>query len=455
MARIGWDLGPTLARWVRDAEPDLHAAWVAQDDGHNGMAQAYHHTILPLASARDRRTEIRWGLRDFELRFGRPATGMWLPETAADHLTLRICAEEGVRWTILAPWQSATDVSVEHPRRVDVGNGQIGVLFYDAQLSATLSFDPGATSDADHFALQVLKPRLDHGTAYPFPRPGVHVGIERRAVPRATPHPDGDLVLMATDGELYGHHQKFRDLFLDRLLSRQDGFAVVPAGAVMDRLDVGALELAALRDGTSWSCHHGVARWAGECPDVVDGRWKRPLRQAFDRLAAALDAVLEAHLRELGLDLWALRDAYVEVASGFVEPAEWLEGRLAADGPGSLDVVGGTAAAHSLDAAGRRQVLTLMRAVASRLQMFASDGWFWGDPRRIETAGVLRLAAHAARTVDAVLGTELERSLVEDLAAVRAPDIPDGSIPELSHLRTGGQIYAAALTAIAQPPPHF
>ena len=41
----------------------------------------------PLASAADRATEIAWGLRDFEVRFGRRPTGMWLPETAVDRAT--------------------------------------------------------------------------------------------------------------------------------------------------------------------------------------------------------------------------------------------------------------------------------------------------------------------------------------------------------------------------------
>jgi hypothetical protein len=466
---------------MREAQPDLHAAWVAQDDGHNGMAQGYHHTILPLASARDRRTEIRWGLRDFALRFGRPATGLWLAETAADHLTLQICAEEGVRWTILAPWQAATDVSVEHPRRIEVGSGHIGVVFYDAPLSGTLSFDANATSDADAFARHVLRPRLERAALHAFRQSRAHgmqepgSGLDRRGaenrrvVDERSPaeerrtaeerrfadgatehtHVDGDLVLIATDGELYGHHQKFRDLFLARLLSSQDGFTVTTAGAVMDGLDIRTLETVPLRDGTSWSCHHGVARWAGECPDVADGRWKRPLRQAFDRLAAAVDAVVEARLRGLGLDYWQLRDAYVDVASGFTKPEAWLSGRLA--GGGGTEV----AAAVSLDAEARRQVLALMRAVRSRLQMFASDGWFWGDPRRIETAQVLRSAAHAARIVDAELGTQLERALVDDLAAVRAPDVPDGAIPDLAHLTTGSQIYAAALSLIGQPAPRF
>ena len=60
------------------------------------MAQAFHHPILPLATAADRRTEIRWGVRDFELRFGRRPAGMWLPETAVDLTTLRLLADEGI-----------------------------------------------------------------------------------------------------------------------------------------------------------------------------------------------------------------------------------------------------------------------------------------------------------------------------------------------------------------------
>ena len=48
------------------------------------MAQPYHHAIAALASAADRRTEIRWGMRDFQLRFGRKAEGLWFPETAID-----------------------------------------------------------------------------------------------------------------------------------------------------------------------------------------------------------------------------------------------------------------------------------------------------------------------------------------------------------------------------------
>lgn len=110
LGAISWDLGPTLAGWLETGDPVAYRGFVEGDRGANGMAQPFHHAILPLAAAHDRRTEIRWGLRDFEIRFGRKATGMWLPETAVDLATLRLLADAGVTHTVLAPWQ--VDVSV-------------------------------------------------------------------------------------------------------------------------------------------------------------------------------------------------------------------------------------------------------------------------------------------------------------------------------------------------------
>ena len=62
-ARMSFDMGPTLMSWLAREAPDVHAAIVAADragaarfDGHGpAMAQAYHHLIMPLCNARDRR----------------------------------------------------------------------------------------------------------------------------------------------------------------------------------------------------------------------------------------------------------------------------------------------------------------------------------------------------------------------------------------------------------------
>ncbi len=400
--RMGWDLGPTMARWLRDHRPDLHDAIWSGADADGVMAQGYHHAILPLASPRDRRTEIRWALRDVELRTGVRPTGIWLPEAAVDRLTLRMCAQEGVRWTILAPWQAAQGTDVRRPHRVDLGDGlDIVVVLYDAELSTAVSFDAGATADADRFARELVARRLQAG----------------------------GMALICTDGELYGHHQPFRDLFLERLLTDaapDGGYRVQTPGEWIASLDHAALPETHIEDRTSWSCHHGVSRWAAECGCARDGRWKAPLRQAFDRIATAIDHVTEDRLDALGIDTWAARDRYVDVASGFVEPDAWITDELAKVGV-------------AIEPAARALVAALMGAQASRLAMFASCGWFWEDADRPEVAQVLRFAGHATQTLDATCGTRLEERLMDELSA-----IPVGA------RGSGRELYRSAMAAIGR-----
>ncbi|MEZ4596121.1 MAG: DUF3536 domain-containing protein [Chloroflexota bacterium] len=412
LGRIGWDLGPTVARWLREHRPELHDAMMGQARHQNLMAQAYHHAILPLASVRDRRTEVRWALRDVELRTGRRPDGMWLPEAAVDRATLRVAAEEGVRWTILAPWQAGEGVDARMPVRLDLGDGLWMIaLFYDAGLSTSVSFDPGATADADRFAREAVLPRVAGG---------------------GTTGPG--MALICTDGELYGHHQPFRDLFLDRLLTigaSHGSMTAVSPGEWLAGCDPSGLPRGSIVERTSWSCHHGIARWSGPCGCTADGSWKAPLRQAFDRLAGAIDAVTEARLSSLGIDAWAARDRYADVASGYRRPEAWAVEEL-----GRVD--GGDATRAPADPA-VAELTALMAAQASRLAMFASCGWYWDDPRRLETRQVLRFAAHAVRTVDETCGTFLEAQLVDDLGAVPVPDGGDGAA-----------LYDEALETIAQ-----
>src|SRR5579885_657565 len=111
---ISFDLGPTLAAWLEQAHPDVYRRIIEADQRHrerygvgNALAQAYNHTILPLATSRDKRTQIVWGLRDFEHRYGHKPRGMWLAETAVDMECLDLLAQYGIAYTILAPWQAA------------------------------------------------------------------------------------------------------------------------------------------------------------------------------------------------------------------------------------------------------------------------------------------------------------------------------------------------------------
>jgi hypothetical protein len=414
LARISWNLGPTLGSWLVEGDPATAARFVA--DSRAAIAQPFHHSILPLASAADRRTEIAWGIRDFEIRFGRRPTGIWLPETAVDLATLREAADQGIAFTILAPWQAAMPaLDTRRPYRIELGDDrEIAVVFYDGGLSTSVSFEPEATADADRFARERVAPRL-----------------------RGGPDPiDAPLALIATDGELYGHHQQFRDLFLQRLVAPDEahgdgadrGFDVVTLDEAIAEPEGHRHASARIVERTSWSCHHGVARWTGECPDASDGRWKGPLRAALERLSGAIDAVTDAAFAALpgDADPDAARDAYVDVVVGAVPAADFAADRW----PAATD-------------AARGRALELLEAQRWRLAMFASDGWYWDDPIRPETRAVLRAAARAVRLVDAPDEPRLERRLVRDLALLRSP----------SRGVDGAAIYALALADVGQPAP--
>ncbi len=425
LGHLSFDVGPTLVDWLAEHEPDTWADFVAGDrpgyrdpsiplERGNAMAQGFHHAIMPLSSAADRRTEIRWGIRAFELRYGRRPEGFWLPETAADLATLLILAEEGVRHTILAPWQlNDVDLDTRRPYRIDLGAGRsIAIAVYDGELSAAASFEAGATDDADHFARERVAPRLAEAT-----------------FADGTPA----LVVIATDGELYGHHQTFRDLFLHRLVAPgphvvDRGFAMVDLASALAESPGRPFPAARLLERTSWSCHHGVLRWSGECPCAADGRWKAPLRAAFERLAGGIDLALELVFDALPghPDPAAARDAYVDVVAGVESPAAFSARWLGDAAPPER----------------RHELLDLLEAARWRLAMFASDGWFWAEPDRTETRQVLRCAARAARLVDARMHGRLEARLVDDLASLRSP--VSG--------RDGAELYRSALTEVGQPP---
>ena len=420
VGEISWDLGPTLAGWMEEADPTAYRGFVDGEAGRNGMAQPFHHAILPLASAADRATEVRWGLRDFELRFGRRPSGVWMPETATDLPTLRLLADEGISHTIVAPWQVVAAGDPRRPARIDLGDGRsILAVRYDGILSTAVSFEPTATVDADWFVQDRVIPRLHEIDQF---------GMEMEGG-------GPPLLLVASDGELYGHHQPGREHFLARLVG-----ATAPEGRPFDTPSLeealahaSATEVVAgvLVERTSWSCPHGITRWAAACGCVADGSWKAPLRGAFERLAGGIDSVTDHLIRALpgGPDPWALRDAWVDVVLGRREAADLIRERTGLSDPADV--------AATTDA---------MDAQRWRLAMFASCTWFWESPARVETAGALRAATHAARIVDALAGTDLERRLRHDLRSIEV----EGTDGERL-LRAALQVVGAPVEAAGRP----
>ena len=134
-AKMSFHSGPTLLSWMKDKAADIHQAIVDADkaslkqfSGHGtALAQCYNHIIMPLANRRDKYTQVVWGIRDFESRFGRKPEGMWLPETAADDESLDVLAELGIKFTVLSPFQASRVSSLDGKEWIDVNGGQIEV----------------------------------------------------------------------------------------------------------------------------------------------------------------------------------------------------------------------------------------------------------------------------------------------------------------------------------------
>ena len=376
--KISFNIGPTLWRWMKAFHPMTCEKIVEQENAvfknegvSNGLAQPYNHTILPLAKREDKVTQIRWGLADFEHTFGHKTAGMWLPETAADSETLQVMAENGVKYTILAPWQGKGLTDPLLPAKIKTGDDDLNVFFYQQDLSTRVSFDPHSTENADQFALDCSQ----------------IINSKRK---------QDAVVMIASDGELYGHHQPFRDLFLNRLLDRsaeENGFNVTFPGKWLSSYQV--TQNARLADETSWSCPHGIERWRGPCGCTPNGEWKVFLRSALDMLGDMLDEVYFDEIYKL-VNPWELRNEYIHIINQEFLLKELLSQRFL------LNL--GDKEANKFD--------ILLAAQYERQRMFTSCGWFFEDFDRIEPKNNVRYAAQAVWLTRLATGVDLSSEAV-------------------------------------------
>jgi alpha-amylase/alpha-mannosidase (GH57 family) len=386
--RLSFNMGPTLLAWMEQHAADTYRRILEADRECGGaVAQAYGHMILPLGSEPDQRTQIRWGLADFEHRFGRRPTGMWLPEAAVDDRTLALLVDEGIEFTILAPSQADADEPVDtrrlyrwaHPDRSGRG---LTIVFYDGDLSHAAAFElSGLSSEAF---------------------------IDRVA---ASANGDDGLVALATDGETFGHHHRWGD----RLLAHALTVAAPERGIAVSNLNQWVARTrpedeVRIRE-SSWSCAHGLGRWREDCGCSTGGQpgwhqaWRKPLRQALDQLRDRLVEVVERRGPQVLRDPWAARDAYLPVVMGWRDRDDFAAEHVVGDAV---------------------EAFTLLEAMRHAMAMYTSCGWFFNDLAGIETVQILR---YAARVMDHLreLGEDPgEDQFLDVLAAAESNDPAEG-----------------------------
>src|SRR6266550_4899463 len=394
-AWISFNFGPTLLSWLEQREPSTYAAILDADRmsrerfGGRGsaIAQAYNHVILPLANARDKQTQVRWGIRDFETRFGRKPEGMWLPETAVDVASLEALAAEGIAFTILEPHQAtsaAGAIDPTRPYRCKLPSGKsIAIFFYDGPISRAVVFER-LLARGENLAHRLL---------------GAFDDDKDRA----------QLVNIATDGETYGHHHRYGDMALayaidyinERKLARIANYAEFLAeNPPRDEVEI--------VENTSWSCGHGVARWQLDCgcnagaPSGWTQQWRSPLRQALDWLRDEFVSIFEEYGKRLLSDPWEARNDYIHVVLDRSD--ENVERFIAA---------------HA-SMPNTTQVLELLEMQRNAMLMYTSCGWFFNDVSNIEAIQVLRYAGRVLQLAEKISGRTLELDFLQRISAARS-----------------------------------
>ncbi len=419
-AKISFNFGPTLLSWMETNKPEVYRAIIEADresmkhfSGHgSAMAQAYNHMIMPLAHRRDKTTQVLWGIRDFEHRFGRKPEGMWLPETAVDLETLDIMARQGIRFTILAnhqaqrvrelgsrDWQEIGPPGIDTtmPYLVSLPSGStISVFFYHGEISRAVAFEH-LLSNGERFAKRLLDAFREEK---PFPQ----------------------LVHIATDGETYGHHHRHGDMALafalDYISLRKD----VRLTNYSEYLDLHPpTHEVEIKENSAWSCAHGVERWRSNCgcnSGMYPGWnqcWRTPLRNALNCLRNTLCPQYERMAGEFLKDPWEARNDYIAVVLD--------------RSPENVDRWLAEHAVRELNNGEKIRVLKLLEMQRHAMLMYTSCGWFFDDISGIETVQVIKYAGRVMQLAEELFGTSPEPQFLEKLAEAKSnrPELRDGA----------------------------
>jgi len=420
-SKISFNFGPTLLSWMEHHKPNTYQAILEADrqsmekfSGHgSAIAQAYSHIIMPLGNRRDKYTQVLWGIKDFQKRFGRFPEGMWLPETAVDTETLEVLAELGIKFTILAPrqakrvrrmtrgarWHEMSDERIDPTTAylcVLPSKKSIYLFFYDGPISRDIAFG-GLLRSGEAFADRLLK-----------------VFNDQRDWPQ--------IVHIATDGETYGHHHRFGDMALAyclHLVESQNLAKIINYGEYLEKHP--PTHWVEIFDHSSWSCIHGVERWKENCGcnsgmhPGWDQSWRKPLREGMDWLRDTLAPLYEDQSKAFLKDPWESRDEYIEVI---------LDRR--AENVGEFFKRN---AVKDLTKEEKVSALKLLEMQRNAMLMFTSCGWFFDDISGIETTQVMRYAARAIQLAEELYGASFEKEYLQILEKARSnvPELENGS----------------------------
>ena len=414
---MSFNFGPTLLSWMEEFAPLAYERVIKADrnskkkhSGHgNAIAQVYNHMIMPLANERDKQTQVKWGIKDFEYRFGRKPEGIWLAETAVDDDTLRVLVENDIKFTVLSPYQAQKIKKEGENSWQDVSWGNIDparsyryyiksapgkyidLFFYDGAISRSVAFDE-LLRDGNKFVNR-LKDGISTQRNYP------------------------QLVNIATDGESYGHHTKFGDMALSyavKLKVKDSGFVITNYAEYLEKyrsdweVDIKLV--------SSWSCFHGVGRWSDDCGCSTGGhpgwnqKWRKPLRQALDYLRDEMASVFQKQGKKFFKKPEDARNNYINV--------------ILDRSDSSVKSFQDEFFLEDLSDEQRVHAMELLEIQRQAMLMYTSCGWFFSEISGIETVQIMKYAARVIQLSKSFIKKDLEPKFLEILSEAKS-NIPE------------------------------
>ncbi len=415
---ISFNFGPTLFEWIRKEHPEtfekiLNADKISCEKFNgkgNAIAQVYNHIIMPLATDRDKLTQIRWGKEYFKYFFKRDSEGIWLSETAVNYSTIDILIKENIKFIILDPLQALRYRKAGDSQWIDVSDGSINtkvcyryysksfpekyisIFFYDSNISKNISF--GDLAYSSERILGAIKSASDQ------------IADEIQ------------LINVSVDGETFGHHKKFTERALAYLLTEllsQNDINIINYSKYLELYPpVYEVELKAGTndEGTSWSCAHGVERWKNDCGCVTGGmpgwnqKWRSPLRDALNSLRDKLTVIFELEGRKFLKNVWNARDDYIKLMID--NSKENIESFFAIHG------------LRKLDESEIQKCSQLLEMEKYSQFMFTSCGWFFADIGGLEARKILEYSKRALEFAENISDIDLHSEFLEKLEMAKS-----------------------------------
>ncbi len=411
---MSFNFGPTLLSWMEQYAPLTYERIIKADiesinehNGHgNALAQVYNHMIMPLANEQDKQTQVKWGIKDFEYRFGRKPEGIWLAETAVDDDTLRVLEENGIKFTILSPYQALKMKKTTDKEWTDVSWGNIDparsykyniksapgksidLFFYDGAISRSVAFDE-LLKDGNKF-IRRLKEGVSDTRNYP------------------------QLINIATDGESYGHHTKFGDMALAYVLkirAEDEGFTITNYAEYLEKYK--SNYEVDIKQASSWSCFHGVGRWCEDCGCSTGGhpgwnqKWRKPLRNGLDYLRDEFIKIFEKEgVKYFNTNIWDVRNNYIDVILDRTES--------------NVRKFQNKYFLPELNDEQRVKGMKLLEMQRQALLMYTSCGWFFSEISGIETVQIMKYAARALQLAQVFSKQDYEKKFLEILSEAKS-----------------------------------